>query len=134
MYCILPADGPHGAVGPSIYIVGQLTIRVFQFRLKLCNILQVLEEELFVVVAKLLQARRVEQELCKVNAGSELVLRYSTLSTTHCQKHWLSWGKATFERLAQLTNACHRGKGVLVPMSATCPFYTDSPEMIDVCI
>ena len=123
LYCILPADGPHDAVDPRIYLDGQPPIRVFHFRLKICNLLYVLVGEVFVVVSKLRQARRVEQELCKVahrvNPGSELVSLYSTLATTHCQQHWLSSCKALFARLAQLTNACHRGKGVLVPKSAT---------------
>jgi hypothetical protein len=63
----------------------------------------------------------------RFNAGSKLVSRYSTLSNTHCQQHCLSSGKASFARLAQLTNARHRGKGVLVAISATCPFSTDCP-------
>ena len=71
LYCILPADGPHDAVDPRIYLDGQPPIRVFHFRLKICNLLYVLVGEVFVVVSKLRQARRVEQELCKVTRTSQ---------------------------------------------------------------
>jgi len=71
LYCILPAGDPHGAEDPRIKLVGQPTIRVFQFRNKIYNLQNVLDEEVYIVVAKLQQARRVEQELCKVAYTSQ---------------------------------------------------------------
>jgi len=46
----------------------------------------------------------------RVNAGSELVSCYSTLRTIHCHQQWLSSGKASFPRLAQLQSTVIVGK------------------------
>ena len=133
LYCILPAEGPHGAVGPSIYLSGQLTIRVSQFRPKLCNILQVLDEELFVDVLMLPQARCVEQELCKSQrqqwTGVTLfyTLNYSLSTTLVVFGQSLVRTAATaYKRLSSWERCAGTNIG-------HCPFYTDCPDMIDVC-
>ena len=90
-YCILPAEGPLGAVDSSIYLFGRPAIKVFQYRLQLSNLLLVLVVEVFAVIANLPQARHVEQELCKVTRTSQrrqwngvtlFYTRYDSLSTT----------------------------------------------------
>ena len=136
LYCILPADGPHGAVGPSIYLVGTPHTRVFHYRHKLCKILNVLEGEVYVVVAMLRQAWRVEQELWKVTHTSQR-RQWTGVTLFYTLSYSLSTTLVVFgQSLVRTAGTAYKRLSSWEWCAGTnighCPFYTDCPEMIDV--
>jgi len=131
LYCILPADGSQVAVVLSCRLVGRPPVLLDHFRMNLSNLLLVLVDTVLVVVANLPHARRVDQELCKVAHTSQR-RQWTGVMLFYTRNHSLSatlvvFGQSLFPTAGTATNACHRGKGALVPILATCPFYTGCP-------